>query len=209
MRVLSVGLLGLAWVAGCGSSDCGPDETITADGCVPRSDGAVWDEDTLPGFKLRPCEIQAGDGELDLIAGCAHGVCAGDDYTTWTSVLGAATECDASGSFVTCRWRADGLFGTFPDQDDDGLADPTGVPLSVAVDDVAGGRTASGVGVDESLACFVQELGTPSDIESNGTERVEALDFDTATLHVHAADLYGQSDFDPDGYVDLILLSPR
>ncbi|MCB9679097.1 MAG: hypothetical protein H6737_28605 [Alphaproteobacteria bacterium] len=196
-------MLVLAALLAC-SERCGPDEVETFDGCSPLGDGPVTDTETLPGYTLRPCNAREGTG-LDFETGCAAGVCIGDPIEVWQAVAGAPTSCDPIGTRTYCRWEDDGLAASFDDADDDGQPDPGTVPTFVDVIGLEAGTSPSGLGVDVSFACYVQQLGAPVDIQTEDGKVVE-LDFETSGAFVHTADYGGQqSVLDADGFVDIIL----
>ena len=82
-----------------------------------RVDINRYDEGAPPPL-LPACTVTEGDGRLDLVNGCADGVCTTDTYAGWVAVLGEGN-CTSSYSGAKCDWG--GLVAYFDDDDDDGV----------------------------------------------------------------------------------------
>lgn len=198
-------ILALLW--GCGPQ-CSEDEVVTREGCVPAAESVGWDEETLPGYRLRACRtLEPGEGTLDFEDGCASGACLGDTYGSFRAALGEPTEIEGAGSWVLVDWDQRGLYAYFDDDDGDNEPDPDEPVYRFVVNGPAAGTSVDGLATELSLACFVQVLGPPDDVDTvDGM--VETLRYDALALRIH--DFSGAQTFlDPDGYVDVISFDSR
>lgn len=195
----------LAVLAAC-TTTCGPDEAVTADGCVPVGTTVAWDEDTLPGYQLRECSMEAGDGRMDFIAGCASGACIDEPYTAWVTALGQPDVMDPGTTRVQVEWFDAGVYAYFDDDNDDNRPDDTALPDSFHTTERASGESDEGLRIDISFACFVQTLGDPDDLDLEANGLLENLIWERDGWELNVADLYRRQNFDPDpdGYVDFI-----
>lgn len=116
-------------------------------------------EDTLTAGwpECRPVE---GEGELDLVAGCASGVCIGMQYADAVEAAGEP-ECELDGDgWDFCYW-SNGVGSYLYDTDEDGTPDADFEIYELILYLDYRGLTSDGLGLDTSLACWRDVLGEP------------------------------------------------
>ena len=116
---------------------------------------------------LPACELRPGDGALDLDRGCVDGACMGDQVPKVVAAFEA-----------TCTETSMGEAGKRLCDTDDGISffddstlqrAPSSQLHAFYLSPDYEGRTKAGLGLGLSLACFVQELGTPTKVEIKRT----------------------------------------
>lgn len=115
--------------------------------------------DTLP----RCRDDGNGDGDLDLVRGCAGGVCAGDDVEVVLAVHGEPLGCEStyfeSDGYrfgqLDCSW-GDGIGASFGDDDFDGIPDPGRPAIALDLRAPYAGTTSDGLGLGDEVSCFVE-----------------------------------------------------
>jgi hypothetical protein len=152
---------------------------------------------------LGDCVPEAGDGRLNLARGCADGVCAGDTYEAFVQAFGRPA-CDRGlYGYLVCDWDV-GVSSFFEDFDYDMVIENDARGHVLWVTAPFDGLTDDGLGVSASIACFVQELGTPAEVT---IDPLPAVSGDTVTWYdpyISVQD--GGADFATDSRVDALYL---
>lgn len=159
---------------------CAPEPATCAEGFDLRADGLCYevveppveDTDVPPPptlmdwlDTLQACEPLAGDGRLDLAAGCVEGLCAGDGYADAMAARpGAACEVYIEGFIFECVWERTGLSAWVYDVDGDDVMDPNDPLWMLNVDLPYLGSTSEGLGLGADMKCFIDVLGEPDEI---------------------------------------------
>ncbi len=112
----------------------------------------------------------AGNGDLDVVGLSVGGLVLPQYYSAVSAVLGAGS-CSTATNKSTCVWAAVGQTWTFTDCDEDGVPDAQGV-CDIPNQDARlvppyNGRTADGLGLGVSPACWESALGTPTSTPGN------------------------------------------
>lgn len=187
---------------------CREDFTRAADGhCYP--DGELQSPPSLDDLfaLMEPCVGLRPSTQVDLEAGCAGDLCAGDLYTVALLVMGEPAECFSGSGDVYCSWTT-GLGGRWDDDDADGIPDPTARNIRVQVEEPFVPGTASGLGIWMPPSCYVDALGTPDDLTLIDTDEglfLERINYDAYGLLAYdLIDLEGRAG--PDGLIDALYL---
>ncbi len=193
----------------------GSDGSDGADG-TDGDDAAVTVEDVLAA--LPPCEPGSTDGRIDLASGCVDGACPNMTFDEINAVLGETGDCYGfwyessdgwAGGSAFCDW-ADGISGSFSDDDADGAPDPLSTTWSIGLDPPFSGGTGDGLGLDVSPSCFVEQLGTPDAVSftydaDSRSWLADYLFYEDAGVSV--SDRYdARGNYVPDGRVDSLTL---
>lgn len=186
-------------------ADC-PEGTAEAPGgdCLPITQHAETQEEALE--LLPACEPRDIGDRLDVAAGCADGLCAGDSFTQMNAANGTEGSCDPSffdDDYLYCNWGGE-VFAFFDDDDNDGVPDADDTAIGIYIHDEYQGTDGNGHGIGVSLRCWLDEYGEPADIDYEVDDRgyysVQSLDYDDPNMIVQT------SLFDGDGYTDHISL---
>lgn len=195
--------VGLLALVACGSDDpCREGFELAGDGhCYPSAKADLGE--ALRG--LPDCDPLEADGQLDLVAGCASGICVGGRYDAMVAAQGEADCATWSGDAnrVECVWEAIGVEVILPDVDQNDVPDGDGLGSRVTVRPPYAGSTVTGTGVGVRTACVVDELGDRPDafvVERLGPQLFPVeLDYGFAIARDDGSwDLTG----DPDGRLD-------
>jgi hypothetical protein len=161
---------------------------------------------------MGPCVRLKNGDEIDAIAGCVDGACAGDEFSSVLLTLGDRdTVCELvdTGDWE-CSWPQ-GIVVLFPPADTDEGAPSSGTRAGwVRARYNYKGATADGLGMGVSVSCFVEVLGLPDTVllvPSQGAlvpQEVEWL-----KLGIEIEDEEREIDLipGPDGLVDELTLS--
>ncbi len=189
MRVSSLVLLGA----------CAPDPTgdPCRQGFARAADGHCYPPLTEPEpadatgvlDAAPPCVPREPDGLVDLEAGCAGAVCAGDTYAdvALEAGPGECTTASWSTQYRYCVFEP-GVQALFADLDEDGVPEDESTTDWVRLLREYPHATAEGLGTDTSPRCWTGALGTPSDVrfvDVAGSLVLDAMIWDRYGVEVH------------------------
>lgn len=156
------------WLLACSEEPdeqpCREDFERAPDGhCYPPVD-AREDLDFKDAFdELPDCEPGSTDGRLDLLDGCASGICIGmtvDQSISATDRWPVCRTTSFSATTLYCTWNL-GIEALFADLDEDGWPDPGAGTTRLRVYGGYSGGTEEGLGVPVRPSCFIDALGYP------------------------------------------------
>lgn len=197
---------------------CQGDPTACEAGFELRDDGLCYQDDAAPAPAtlgdvfdgMEPCDLDPGDGRIDLETGCADGACGDMDYDEINDALGSTGACSTNtfdATLVSCTWDG-GYAASFDDLDADGAPDAGSDAFTLTLDPPYRGTTDAGLGLSVGMRCFVGVLGDPGDVLYVRIDD-EYLAFYMGWDGLTAYDFYsGEGQFGPDGVVDSISLYP-
>lgn len=166
---------------------------------------------------LEPCAPISGDGSLDLEGHCVDGLCVGDSVSDAFATFGTP---DATSlytityegyvfTYVSHLW-ANGISASYDDEDADGVLNPGDRVISLTVELPYSGGTMDGLGLGANIACFLDEIGDPDQVEfwpTGDAYRVSYVWWSRADLSIGDTSLNGTGEFGiSDGLVDSINL---
>ena len=165
-----------------------------ADGSATQADGTCSPEAVVPAQRvpsveelldaLPACDVATGDGRIDLDAVCADPICGGMTYAEMNDALGEGGACESIEDpftpgevYSACSWSA-GFTASFDDEDRDGAPDAESIIFGFDVTLPYEGTSLEGLGVGVALSCFVDALGVPDTLstEGNAVSRLLWLD---------------------------------
>lgn len=175
---------------------------LVAAGCGEASPNDSGGLDFFASFPA--CTAEAGDGRLDLVAGCVDGVCTDHSYAEWVATLGDPS-CDESilSGKLDCFWG--GIRVIFDDADEDGVIDDTSESVGYFyVEEAYDGATVEGLTHGVELRCFVEAYGDPAEVSMELVEdeyAIYQMKYDVPDILLRDRDLVGVAD-------ELVVYSP-
>jgi hypothetical protein len=197
----------LLGMAACATPDaeCPDEQLLSVQGNCITVEPQGYDDEIVA--HIPACELGEPSTRLDITAGCADGICADMTYGEMVAGYGEEGVCtNYGGGYSHCDF-ADGAIGTvFVDDDNDAVPD-AGNTSSIFLDETYSGTTLDGVGLGQSMACFLDTMRY-----TDRYETVEGRLSEVQWTEPFSAILSDNDVFDseiPDGYADRLALFGR